>query len=433
MSYVMSRALRAAAAGNRGRQAPRPAKRPGAPLSFTEAMDRDKRKAWTAATFGTGTPRAQPLPRATVTAAAPQPAPAAPEVVTEPEAPAVTETPVRPEAAVAVRTGMTALAGPPPRPDVEQVPAEPYRGDGIEITGADWLNYMRMFFARYVIWPSEAALDTAVLWAAHTYARESMDNGAGLIWKATPRLFMLSKERNSGKSTVLNLLLKVCPRTGGLDTEPTEYGLLDSLLEDRPTLLIDELGILIDSDKRKRGVQQILLNGYTPVGTKLREKGGKRQRVPLFAPIALAGLDVVQDNPSENIKAILSRGPIFIMKPSADGNPPAGDMDEEEDYVDEVVHRIRLAGMGWTITNREWLRNANPEPAEGAVRRWRQIWRPMLAIADGAGEDWPERAREACVKLRHGYAAADDEEREALTEVKGAVDDMKRAMAGMFG
>ena len=320
------------------------------------------------------------------------------------------------------------------RPAGVQVPAEPYRnGDGVKITGADWLNYMRMFFARYVIWPSEAALDTAVLWAAHTYARESMDNGAGLIWKATPRLFVLSKERNSGKSTVMNLLLKVCPRTGGIDTEPTEYGLLSAIAQDQPTLLIDELGILISSDKRKAGVQQILLNGYTPAGTKLRQKDGKRERVRLFVPCALAGLDVVQENPSENIKAILSRGPIFIMKPSADGSPPAGDMDEEEDYVDEVVHRIRLAGMGWTITNREWLRNANPEPAEGAVRRWRQIWRPMLAIADGAGEDWPERAREACVKLRHGYAAADDEEREALTEVKSAVDDMKRQMAGMFG
>ena len=121
------------------------------------------------------------------------------------------------------------------------------------------------------------------------------------------------------------------------------------------------------------------------------------------------------------------------MKPSADGSPPAGDMDEEDDYVDEVVRRIRIAGVGWAITNREWLRNANPEPAEGAVRRWRQIWRPMLAIADGAGEDWPQRAREACVKLKHGYATADAEEREALTEVRGAVDEMKQAMAGMFG
>ena len=95
---------------------------------------------------------------------------------------------------------MAALAGPPPMAAVVQPPGQPYRtDDGTEITGADWLNYMRMFFARYVVWPSEAALDTAVLWAAHTYARESMDNGAELIWKATPRLFVLSKERNSGE------------------------------------------------------------------------------------------------------------------------------------------------------------------------------------------------------------------------------------------
>jgi Protein of unknown function (DUF3631) len=353
--------------------------------------------------------------------------------VAVPEPVAVAPPPIKPAGTVVVRKGFPALAGPPARVAATPAQAQPYRTANEEITGADWLNYMRMFFARYVRWPSEAALDTAVLWAAHTYVRESMDNGAGLVWKATPRLFVLSKERNSGKSTVLGLLLRVCPRTSGLDTEPTEYGMLDSLLEEKPTLLIDELGILIGTDKRKAGVQQILLNGYTPVGTKLRQVKGKRQRVQLFAPIALGGLDVVEESPSENVKAILSRGPILHMVPSPDGNPPEGDLDDEEDYVDEVVSRIRIGGMGWCITNREYLRAAKPEPAEGAVRRWRQIWRPMLAIADGAGEDWPVRGREACVKLRHGYAAADDEEERALASMKGELAGMKREMAGMFG
>ena len=122
MSYVMSRAIRAAAAGNRGRQAPRPAKRPGAPLSMGEAMHKPTRDAWFAANFPKSAPRAQAPPvAAAVTAPAPQPAPAVPDEVSEPEAPAVTGTPVKPDAAVAVRSGMTALAGPPPRPAGVQV------------------------------------------------------------------------------------------------------------------------------------------------------------------------------------------------------------------------------------------------------------------------------------------------------------------------
>ncbi len=304
--------------------------------------------------------------------------------------------------------------------------AVPYRADdGMEITGAEWLDYMRMFFARYVYWPSDAALDTAVLWAAHTYARESPENGAGLIFDVTPRFFALSSERNSGKSTVMALFWYVCPRAFGIDTEPTEYGLLESIETEKPTVLIDELGILIGSDKRKAGVQQILLNGYTPRGTKLRQKNKQANRVQLFAPIALAGLDVVEKTASENVKAILSRGPIIHMQPAPDNAEPA-DLDEEKDRVAAMVRNIQIAGMGWTITNREFLRTWVPEPAEGAHRRWRQIWRPMLTIADGAGGDWPERARVACVKLQHGFAGADDKQLAGLA-------DMKAELAAHFG
>jgi hypothetical protein len=392
-------------------------------MSFGEAMKPEGRAEFREAVFPS-------RPRATARVAIPAPE----TVVTAAAAPHTgVVLPAAAPSAPVMRNGFASLAGPPPRPAGQALQARPYVDGNISITGADWLNYMRMFFARYVYWPGPSELDTAVLWAAHTYARESMDNGGGLIWRATPRLFVLSKERNSGKSTILGLFLRVCPRTSGLDTEPTEYGLLSSIQEEKPTLLIDELGILIGSDKRKAGVQQILLNGYTPAGTKLRQVDKKRQRVQLFAPIALGGLDVVEESVSENVKAILSRGPIFhVSPPPKDAEQPA-DMDEEEDYVDEVVRRIRLAGMGWTITNREYLRAARPEPAEGAVRRWRQIWRPMLAIADGAGEDWPQRAREACKRLQHGYAVADEKQRQGLESMKDELAGMQHEMAGMFG
>jgi hypothetical protein len=304
---------------------------------------------------------------------------------------------------------------------------QPYRANGLEVTGDEWLRYMKLFFSRYVYWPSEASCDAAVLWAAHTYLRESPENGAGLITTVTPRFFALSSERNSGKSTVMALFLNVCPRAYGIDTQPTEYGMLESLETEKPTLLIDELGILISSDKRSANVQQILLNGYTPRGSKLRQKDKKANRVQLFAPIALAGLDVVEKTASENIKAILSRGVIVHMRPAPDDAEPA-DLDEEEEQVARMVRTIRIAGMGWTITNREYLRSHRPVPAEGAHRRWRQIWRPMLTIADAAGGDWPERARKACVELQHGYAVADDEQ---MKDLAGMKDELAANFPGM--
>jgi hypothetical protein len=337
-----------------------------------------------------------------------------------PAAPRMTSS-VRPSAAVAVTSPLsTPLSAPSTQPAA--VGPRPYLEGNVEIHGADWLDYTAKFFDRYASWPSPEARDGVVLWMAHTYAREAPDNGAGLIFPVTPRLFVLSDERNSGKSTVLRMLSLTCPRVYGIETQPTEYGLLLSIAGEKPTLMIDELGILIGSDKRSANVQQILLNGYTPLGTKLRERKGQIDRVQLFAPIALAGLNVVEKTASENIRAILSRGLIITMRPAPDDAQPA-DLDDEENAVATAVRRIRLAGMGWTVTNREWLRSYKPEPAEGAYRRWRQIWRPLLAVADGAGRDWPERARAACVALPAGTGGQEQENELA---------DMKAELAANF-
>ena len=50
-------------------------------------------------------------------------------------------------------------------------------------------------------------------------------------------------------------------------------------------------------------------------------------------------------------------------------------------------------------------------------------WRPLLAIADAAGKDWPQRARDAC-KAMSGAAAEEGEQessrRDAGTEAPGA-------------
>jgi hypothetical protein len=291
----------------------------------------------------------------------------------------------------------------------------PYRTGDIEITGADWLDYMRLFYGRYVHWPSPAALDAAVLWAAHTYAR---DSDWRMIWSATPRLFMLSSKPASGKSTVLRLLARTCPRVGGIDGEPTEYGMILSIGAEQPTLLIDEADVLIGSGARKAGVRTIILNGYTPDGSKLRERRGKVERVRLFAPLAMAGLDVIEKTMSENVATILSRGVIIRMAPPpADAQPE--DLDEDEDAVAETVRRIRIAGTAWTLTNRDWLRAYRPDAADGATGRWRQIWRPLLAMADGAGRDWPERARAACLALQSG--AGGDEDEDELGEILAAI------------
>jgi hypothetical protein len=312
---------------------------------------------------------------------------------------------------------------------VRAVPPEPvsaWFGD-TEITGADWLNYSCRLYDRYVWWPSKAARDAAVLWMAHTYVREPKT--FRLLSPVTPRFFVLAPGMDSGKSTVMMLFALTCPRAFGIETEPTEYGLLLSIGGEAPTVLIDELAVLVGNDKRKAGVQAVLLNGYKRSvipglevgGTKLRERNKQIERVPLFAPIALAGTDVVEKSMSDNIRMILSRGVIVRMRQAPDGME-IPDMADEEEIVGKAVNRIRLTGTRWVAANLDWLRAHKPEPAPGCYRRWREIWRPLLSIADAAGEDWPERARKAAQALKSDMVVADDD----LDDIE----DMKAALQG---
>ena len=39
------------------------------------------------------------------------------------------------------------------------------------------------------------------------------------------------------------------------------------------------------------------------------------------------------------------------------------------------------------------------EMPDGVTGRAADVWEPLLAIADAAGEDWPKLAREACTEL----------------------------------
>ncbi len=63
----------------------------------------------------------------------------------------------------------------------------------------------------------------------------------------------------------------------------------------------------------------------------------------------------------------------------------------------------------WAQDNLEELRDANPATPSGLDDRAADAWEPLLAIADLAGGDWPQRARSAALKLSGEHAKEDDE------------------------
>ena len=73
---------------------------------------------------------------------------------------------------------------------------------------------------------------------------------------------------------------------------------------------------------------------------------------------------------------------------------------------DAETLRDRLADLGSSSTL-DALRDAWPEMPDGITDRAADVWEPLLAIADAAGGDWPERARDAAVALNNARAERD--------------------------
>ena len=355
MSYVMSRAIRAAAAGNRGRQAPRPAKRPGAPLSFTEAMDPARRREWTRATFGTGTARAG------AAVAVPETAPVA----------APTAAPVT-------------LGRPQP------------------IDGARVLNQVYGYLGHMAVWPSGWAQITAALYAAHAHAKD--DNGMP-VWQYEPRLFFTSRTGGSGKSWLARQVAALCPDGKGL-VEMTKASLID-LIAQHATVTIGEMDVLVGSGKRTQWLTGIANAGYEPDRMTSRKHGGKVQEIPLFGPMILDGLDSVIHQTGEDLKTLMSRCIIVHTERAPEGYRPPR-FDREKRAIAAALNGRLARWMAQEVE--DGIGDVVPELPEGIGNRPAALWEPLIAVADAAGGHWPALARGACERLESATGLPGEDE-----------------------
>jgi len=78
-----------------------------------------------------------------------------------------------------------------------------------------------------------------------------------------------------------------------------------------------------------------------------------------------------------------------------------------EEHVD-LLHVVRLfaeletvrrKAVRWAMDHLDKLGNITPRLPQGLHDRAQDLWRPLLAIAEEAGGDWPERARRAATEL----------------------------------
>jgi putative DNA primase/helicase len=259
------------------------------------------------------------------------------------------------------------------------------------VNGAELMDALAASIRRHVVMPDPAA-DTAALWVLHTYLLDC----SGI----SPRLAITSPEKGCGKTTLLDVLSRLIMRP--LPTANATASAIFRVVEmQQPTLLIDEADTFLSENEELRG---ILNSGHRQGGSVIRTVGED------FEPRAFSTY-------SACAIALIGKLPATLT----DRSVP---IDLRRRRPDEAVEAFRFDRTGaldqlareaarWAIDHADHVRGADPDMPAGVFNRAADNWRPLLAIADAAGGDWPARARLA-VQYTGASAAGDEQSARVL-------------------
>ncbi|MER5414356.1 DUF3631 domain-containing protein [Streptomyces virginiae] len=283
---------------------------------------------------------------------------------------------------------------------VHPAPAETTLAEEQAPEGAAVLDAVEAFHRRFNVFPSEAAYVAVALWDAHAHLLEAFD--------ATPRIAFLSPEPGSGKSRALEIVETLVPSPMvAVNASPAALFRAVSGGEGRPTILFDEIDTVFGPKAGENEELRGFINaGHRRSGVTYRcvSDGAGNQSVvgfPSYCALAVAGLGNLPDT-------ILTRSVVIRMRRRARSEkvePFRARLHTAEGHA----LRDRLAT--WADNVRDRITGAFPVMPDGVTDRPADVWEPLLAVADAAGGDWPDRARAACLEL---VTAAESDDKASL-------------------
>src|SRR5262249_51436770 len=242
------------------------------------------------------------------------------------------------------------------------------------------LDSLRQAFRRYIVLPKGA--ETALpLWVLHTWTMDAGD--------ISPFMVLVSPTKQCGKTNTLIILLYLTPRSE-LASNITGSALFRYVEQVRPTLLIDEADSFVKDNEELRG---ILNSGHTKTAAYVIrnvEVSGehKPRRFSTWAPKAIATIRGLADTLED--RAVMVR---------LQRKPPGAKVERLRKRDNEWFAAVRSKAARWAEDNFDQLVDADPQMPEALNDRAADNWRPLLAIADLAGGEWPQLARQAALTL----------------------------------
>jgi putative DNA primase/helicase len=245
------------------------------------------------------------------------------------------------------------------------------------VIGTELLSAISDDIRRYVV-TEQVAADAIALWIIHTYLLSS--------YGISPRLAITSPEKQCGKTTLLDVLshLVLRPLSAANLSSAVVFRVAEAK---RPTFLIDEADTFLDQKEELRGV---LNAGHRKGGAVWRLVGDDHEPrcFEIFSACAIACIGKLTATLAD--RSI----PISLRRRRPNETVEAFRFDRTE-----RLRELASKAARWALDNVDTIRLAEPHVPPTLFNRAADNWRPLLTIAEIAGGEWSERARNAAEAL----------------------------------
>jgi hypothetical protein len=218
------------------------------------------------------------------------------------------------------------------------------------------------------------------LWTLHAFTID-----ASFI---SPVLSITSPVKQCGKSSLLIVLGALVPR-GLLAASITPAGVFRTIEKFHPTLLIDEADTFLGDNPELRGV---LNAGHTRKTAIIIRPVGDDHEPRIFSSWCAKAVALIGKLPP----TLADRSIEVAMR----RRMPHELVDQlRQDMIDAECADLQRQAARWALDHLDALKRADPPVPAGLSDRAADCWRPLLAIADAIGGEWPRKARDAATAL----------------------------------